>query len=650
MAPDRHYKRKHQDSLVTPSAYLCTHRSGPMRAHHNPYSILYDPTLSHRDAKQKKIPDRCARSGLLRRKARKIVRILEEDQGLKASRKLPPNIVCGSLRSSVRSIYAHELTLVQELSIKTSMKVEVQPCHYCKVLQDETIEKWRKARLLDAEVNSDLLAEFGTQFEKNVPYGWNTSRTPYIPNGHGSKTYKRKEGGNWCEEAYSPGCRVEQVYSSGKPRVVTLYSSYNVACLTPLHHSLYSRLKRKGWLLVGSPTQERLRRVLDGTLGREWLSFDYESATDNIKTAYVRRAVEILIDKGDDLTDDEIRCLRNLSSLSLDGVDAGTGQPMGSPMSFPLLCLINKTVVDMALTDLLIKGEIRFKEWSGHRCLINGDDLLTRSTSSGDLVAAIARRGAEIGLRVNKEKTMRDPEFGEINSTAFKNCVEQKKTNVAALWMAADVNDAIGFADQSCATNRGFKRVMTNNVSRLARQKIKTYAQIPFSRKEVLLGSKKLKAALFSQPDSNVPKATNLFPVVPLPEGYDLSREEEAAVINRRVEWIRKCELYKDLPREARVIRAARKAVRAIAPERMPRRGLLKVLRPKAPSSEKYTLRIFADEWKNKRMEDMHAALDMSNPLTIVSDLSRVSAIVDEIKAGWRRRRRKPRQTRNAWR
>nr|WAK75256.1 MAG: RNA-dependent RNA polymerase [Narnaviridae sp.] len=595
-----------------------------------------EPALSIKTPRT--VPDGCARGDQLRRKAQKIVKLLGVEQSLKAEKPLPSDFTCGTLRNKVRSMYGDGLTQVQLLSIKTSAMAESQPCPYCESRQLEgKMEKWEKARYQHQEVDAEHLSSFGRMFAENVPAGWNKRRDlfPYVPNGAGSLEKKRSEGGNWNAGEFSSECRAENVFTKGKWRLVTMYSSHNVAVLTPLHNSLYSYLKGRGWLLVGSPTDERLGRMQEGCAGSKWLSFDYESATDNIKTAYVQRAVEILIEKGEGLNDDEIRCLRVLGTLSLGDGITESGQPMGSPMSFPVLCLINKTVVDLALTDLLIRGEISFKEWTSHRCLINGDDLLTKSTSSGSLPEGIFRHGAKIGLKTNWDKTLEDPEFGEINSTVFKNCTWQKKTNVSALWMAAEVTDVLGYARESTTSKQGFMMVVRNVVARLARlrKENKTGVELPHEYREMLLACKKTRKALCSYPASKPPKETNLFPVVTMPDGYDLTRREEAEATRQRVRVVREQGLFIPLPAERRRNAKARKKIPVVEPTKRTRKGLYTLLKPKKPREDKSTLLIFASHWQNKRKEELHAAEGDVVACTIVSDLSRINAFVDEIRA-----------------
>jgi len=683
VAVDRHFKRKHRhDRLVTCESYLCGCRYGKY-ATHNPFSILDQGTDDHdaytimepvhscrpppavgpahvlsdfvsrvRNQKEYRqylysevqanithppcplmnLPEatECGRGGALRRKARKIVKLLEVEQDLKAVLQLPSDFVCGTLRAKVRSIYPPKLTLVQELSIKTSAKAESQPCTYCAKSAEGLIEAWKQKRMEPVTHDEGELQEFGRAFSANVPDGWDQRKSPYVPNGHATLDSSRREGGNWVEGSLDAESRVELVHSSGKPRIVTLFSEFNVRTLTPLHTSLYASIKGREWLLQGSPTSEKMDYINSNAEGKLWHSFDYKSATDNIKTAYVRCAVDILKSKAS-LSEDEEACMDILGNLSFAGISASSGQPMGSPMSFPLLCLINKTIVDLALTDLMNEGKIGFKEWTRHPALINGDDLLTKSTSKGNLPAAIEKRGGQVGMETNAEKTITSPEYAEINSTVFKNCVIQKKTNVSSLWMTEDIEDVIGFANESCVSVKGFRMVAMSNTTRLSRQKIKIVGNLSIARKLALVSKRQLKAALRSKVVSPVQRVTELFPVITMPDGYDLSRQEEFDVLTTEVARARKSERWKPLFEEKQKLSACRKVAKV---ETVKERGFkyFAVMKAQKPSLERRTLRCFARAWETKRKEELLADDAHDPPGMIVSDLSGINAMIDAIR------------------
>lgn len=479
--------------------------------------------------------DGCSKVHSLRRKARTCVAFLEKELRLKRARALPSRIECGHLRSAIRSCFDH-LDEIGSLSVKTTQKLEKSFCPWCrsaKVLP--ALEKWKEERFHDTYVDEDHLSYFATCFGRNVEQGWDRMKFPYVPNGNACLGVSRCEGGTWIPGEFSPDCEVMSVVSAGKPRVVTLYSERNSSLLHSLHHSLYSTIRRKGWLLVGDPTNELVASLNGG----DFISVDYSSATDNVKIAYCRAAIEVLISKSESLDEEQAKALRVVSTLVIDGKPATRGQPMGSLISFPLLCLINKTVVDMALTDLMREGQISSKEWTSHRCLINGDDLLLRDSSApGKLLPRIVAHGERVGLVLNVDKTMVDACKGEINSTLFINSIKQKKTNCAALFMAEECSDVIGYSHRSTATVEGFLFCVRRSRSLLEKQKVKLGSPITARRFNALLSDPLIRRSLSTQ-FSRRTEDTNPFPVVTKPAGYALTREEQIDAIQRKVVRLR---------------------------------------------------------------------------------------------------------------
>lgn len=565
----------------------------------------------------------CSRRRMLVKKARSVVVFLSKELQIKPERVLPPEIECGTLRHIVRSIFPSGLSNQAELSFKSVQKLEHSVCKWCEERLQLRLDVWKQGCFEQVEVDSDHLHIFKKALRSNVPLGWNKKKYPYIPNGHASLHAKRREGGNWNADSFEDWCRPEVVISSGKPRVVTLFSEFNTRVLTPLHKSLYSHLRKRGWLLVGNPTDE----LVSSLNGFDYVSFDYRSATDRIKNAYVKAAVEVIIEQGEGLTDDEVRCLRVLANLRIepDGDVATRGQPMGSVMSFPLLCLINKTVVDLSLNDLLETGKIQFDEWTGHRCLINGDDLLAREPRNESLLRPLIRKhGCKIGLEVNEEKTMVSKHEGEINSTLFVDGSVQRKVNAGALFMRPDVSDVLGFAAEATLSPAGFRRVVRANAHVLAKQEIKVHGYLPDPLREVCLKDAKIRRALSSVPLSRREPPRNLFNVETRPLGYDLDRSEEVRIVNERVSQLRS---MTDCWRTERKQFRTKVAIGQRSPA--------SALRYKKPAREEDTiLSVLARAWERKLKESLREeeCTYITFDHVFVEDISRVESLSNEIK------------------
>jgi len=515
-----HRRRIHRDRCVSPDVKP-TRSAGPKQRNKGKVT---PNTLQE-----------CKKEARNRRLARSAVRLLRRDQKIEGPRlALPPRIRCGHLRSAVRSVFPSDLTPVQELSIKTVVKLE-KPCLYCQGQAVLRIQKFKEERFQQLPpVDLDHLGRFKRAAATSIRSGWNLHRTPYIPTGHATETFSRSEGGSWNEECFSGTCAVKHVYSSGKPRIVTLYSGYNSEVLSPLHDSLYWSLRREGWLLVGSPTDEEV-----GALNGDgpYVSVDYQSATDNIRVEYCRAMVEVLLEKGVGLTPEEERCLRVVCELrfTLDGEVATRGQPMGSLMSFPLLCVMNKAVVDLALADMALAGKATWEEFRAHRCLINGDDLLYREfNDSRDILAGILTHGSLAGFVVNEEKTMVSPDWAEVNSTAFYQGRKKKKTNVSVLEWSRDVTDPVGFLADSIVLPSTFTLHSSRWVTPIRNAWPKVQGAIPKAMFTSLVRNRKLRESLTHRPVGHR-QTPNPFPVVTKPAGYDLTRGEEICYISERV-------------------------------------------------------------------------------------------------------------------
>jgi len=486
----------------------------------NPFSVL---------------DDGCQKTRRLRGKAETLLRFYAA-QGLKPCRELPSRIMCGGLRAAVRSCYPDSVGTIWELSLKTVQKCEDSCCSECEPEFAERLARWESSR---TETLPPVDAEHVERFKRVVRYhvqGWDGYRRPFIPNGHATRENTRRKGGNWNEEEFSDGCRVEQVFASGKPRVVTLYSAFNTATLAPLHYSLYHHLSRFGWILKGPPTEARIGALRGG----DWVSIDYEASTDNIRVEYVDAAIDVLVECAS-LSPDEERCLRCLSRWRIGDSWVTRGQPMGSIFSFPLLCLLNKVSIDLGLLDLLDAGDIKYKKLVDHRCLVNGDDALYRDVGlpGRSLRVRHGEHSSRIGFKINWSKAMISPAEAEINSTLFVSGTKVKKFNAASIWMSPDVTDVLGLAFESTSDAQTFKKVVLANRHILARQPEKGLSALPAALQTVCRKVPKIRAALVSAPDRLRPVDEGVLRMAELDLPMILTRNEKDEAITREVARVR---------------------------------------------------------------------------------------------------------------
>jgi hypothetical protein len=202
--------------------------------------------------------------------------------------------------------------------------------------------------------------------------------------------------------------------------------------------------------------------------------------------------------------------------------------------------LFNKTVVDMALVRLLERKEISFKEWSGHRLLVNGDDLLTREPRSDtNLRDVVSEVGAAVGLRVNREKTMVSPTDGEINSTYFKDGHRVRKFNASAIWMDAGTEDVLGFARDASVDGKTFRKLVRSNLHILSKQSDKHLDEIRPVLQGLCRKDKKIRKALTSLPETVRTTERGVIEMAQRPEDYELSRDEEQEAMRNEIERVR---------------------------------------------------------------------------------------------------------------
>jgi len=177
--------------------------------------------------------------------------------------------------------------------------------------------------------------------------------------------------------------------------------------------------------LIGQPLtlvdiQETFKRPL--RLGEFFVSGDYKSATDLISGALstcAARALADVVGMSSHLSDLFVACLTgheiHLKEQKLRDLQQN-GQLMGSPLSFPILCLINAALTRYALE--LRNDTVGKTALGDYPLLINGDDVGFVTDQDGyTLWKTITKMG---GLVFSEGKNFTSTEFIVLNSCMFE--------------------------------------------------------------------------------------------------------------------------------------------------------------------------------------------------------------------------------------
>jgi len=172
-------------------------------------------------------------------------------------------------------------------------------------------------------------------------------------------------------------------------------------------------------LVRGELTEEHLIPLVEDIRdGENHISGDYSAATNFINREAVLAIVEVLCES-DHLTPEEKRVLwesfANLEHESCHGTTVfRRGQMMGSYVSFPMLCIINRCMYNITRTwEARIKKErigARPARFNGDDCAFNGTNTFFQQW---EIVTGY------YGMVVNREKTGQSRERIELNSKVY---------------------------------------------------------------------------------------------------------------------------------------------------------------------------------------------------------------------------------------
>jgi hypothetical protein len=203
-----------------------------------------------------------------------------------------------------------------------------------------------------------------------------------------------------------------------KVRMITKGPPYQQTVLKSLWKFVHTVLrKQRTFQLIGKPvTEEIILNVLGRDLkqGEQYLSGDYEAATDNLKSWVSNCIADTMADELKLAAIERKLLVRSLTGHIFENkLPQIRGQLMGSITSFPVLCIANAAMCRWAL-ELAFRKKILLRDAP---LLVNGDDCAMRGPE--ELYRFWHAITSAAGLIESIGKTYLTPNFVDINSTSF---------------------------------------------------------------------------------------------------------------------------------------------------------------------------------------------------------------------------------------
>jgi hypothetical protein len=327
------------------------------------------------------------------------------------------------------------------LALKSTKRIFDAPCKECdRGLASKAKSEWKRHVARDVPLtnlpSAGDLEELRKAVRENLS-GWGRrlevarkagEREPvlgeYIPDQQGCYELTTRDGGTLAvgPADYSgdwSAVRLGCAKTKGKFRTVTMQSAEVKRVLTPVHNALYDHITSFGWCVRGDVTKRDFEVIVDDLReGELYISGDYSAATDNIYLPVVRVIVDeisrcpelsemersVLLGSFDDLR------YKNGSCGIEEHYPIKRGSMMGNLVSFPLLCLLNKSCFDIAC-DIRNEGDrTRKGRFNGDDCAFCGD---------ADFYQVWRSVTSRYGLIVNEEKTDRSRRWIDLNSQSY---------------------------------------------------------------------------------------------------------------------------------------------------------------------------------------------------------------------------------------
>lgn len=219
------------------------------------------------------------------------------------------------------------------------------------------------------------------------------------------------------QESDTYHARVAGIPEPLKVRLVTR-QSWVLSLLTPIQKAWHTAMRQNPvYQLIGGVPVSQAISGLRLSKGQKFVSGDYEAATDNIYLAYTEFAAKAMLDRteirlpsGLEVFEPLIRriALRSLTEITVDlpgrEVPVTRGQMMGHILSFPLLCLLNRSASCLAIP------RDRFMR-------VNGDDVLFPASESEYSAWKIGT--SHVGLKFSLGKNYYSRDLALINSEFY---------------------------------------------------------------------------------------------------------------------------------------------------------------------------------------------------------------------------------------
>jgi hypothetical protein len=171
--------------------------------------------------------------------------------------------------------------------------------------------------------------------------------------------------------------------------------------------------------LVGEPIRPfHVHQVLNFAIsaGLDWcpVSGDYEAATDNLDPEVSEIVLDELCRQLGVPYEERVLLFRALTGHVIEGRPQRWGQLMGSPISFPILCLANLGI-NRLTQEILGMPRVHLSEYLG--CRVNGDDVFLTLPVSG--YGFWKRMVSLVGLTPSPGKNYVCPDLAVMNSDLF---------------------------------------------------------------------------------------------------------------------------------------------------------------------------------------------------------------------------------------